>query len=129
MTRNPPETMSVLVADDDDDFCASMRELLVGRGYTVKTCGSGRQALDLLSDPAYAPQVIIVDLRMPEMDGFSFLAAWEVEPRLRDTTVIVVSAFGDPTGVEHEFLSKPVNVSRLLRILDKIANPSVAAAR
>jgi len=118
-----PTRRSVLVVDDDEDFCASMSELLVGRGYEVKTCGSGRQALDLLADPDYAPYAIIVDLRMPEMDGFAFLAAWEVEPRLRDTAVIVVSAYGDPTGIEYDFMSKPVNVSRLLRTLEKLAGP------
>lgn len=112
---------TVLVIDDDDDFCASMRELLSGRGYAVETCPSGAQALERLSTPeakAKPPCAIVVDLRMPDMDGYSFLAACEVEPRLREIPVIVVSAYGDPTGIEADFISKPVNVSRLLRSLD-----------
>lgn len=112
---------AVLVVDDDDDFCASMSELLVNNGYSVRTCSNGREALEILADETYQPLAIIVDLRMPEMDGFAFLAACEVEPRLRDSTVIVVSAYGDPTGIESDFMSKPVNVSRLLRSLGKIA--------
>jgi CheY-like chemotaxis protein len=70
------------------------------------------------------PTAAIVDLRMPEMDGYAFLAACEVDGRLRQLPVIVVSAYGDPTGIEVDYLSKPINVSRLLRTLDKIAGVS-----
>ncbi len=119
---------SLLVIDDDEDFCASMRELLVGRGYSVETVGSGRLALDLLANPTYVPNAIIVDLRMPDMDGYAFLAACEVQPRLREVPLVVVSAYGDPTGIEVDFISKPVNVSRLLRSLEKIMQAEQARA-
>ncbi|MDQ3365666.1 MAG: response regulator [Myxococcota bacterium] len=119
---NPSEPCgkTVLVIDDDEDFCASMRELLAGRGYIVETCASAGSALSWLSthDAAKSPCAIVVDLRMPDMDGYSFLATCEVEPRLREIPVIVVSAYGDPTGIEADFISKPVNVSRLLRSLE-----------
>ena len=109
---------TVLVIDDDEDFCSSMQELLVGRGYQVETCPSAARALDRLrADDRAAPSAIVVDLRMPEMDGYSFLAACEQEPRLKEIPVIVVSAFGDPTGIEADFIQKPVNVTRLLRSL------------
>lgn len=107
---------TVLVIDDDEDFCASMRELLSTRGYVVETCASASKALERLASAP--PAAIVVDLRMPEMDGYSFLAACEVDPRLKQIPVIVVSAYGDPTGIEADFLSKPVNISRLLRSLD-----------
>jgi CheY-like chemotaxis protein len=128
MTNNPT-SRSVLVIDDDDDFCASMRELLVGAGYDVRCCKNGREGLDTLADGTYEPCAIIVDLNLPVMDGYTFLAACEVEPRLRAFPVIVVSAYGEPTGIETDFLSKPVNVSRLLRTLNKLAGavPAVAA--
>lgn len=111
---------TVLVIDDDEDFCASVRELLSGRGYAVETCGSARSALTWLDERPEAPKpcAIVVDLRMPDMDGYAFLATCEVEPRLRDIPVIVVSAYGDPTGIEADFISKPVNVSRLLRSIE-----------
>ena len=118
-TSDVPCEKIVLVIDDDDEFCASMRELLSGRGYTVRTCPSGRHALSFLDEQGGArPCAIVVDLRMPDMDGYSFLAACEMEPRLREIPVIVVSAYGDPTGIEADFISKPVNVSRLLRSLE-----------
>ena len=117
-TTSEPCAKTVLVIDDDDDFCASMRELLKGRGYIVETLRSGEQALEWLSGRE-SPCAIVVDLRMPDMDGYSFLAACEVEPKLREIPVIVVSAYGDPTGIEADFISKPVNVSRLLRSLEQ----------
>lgn len=118
MSTEQPCDKTVLVIDDDEDFCTSMRELLSGRGYAVETCASAESALERLSlDRPNPPCAIVVDLRMPEMDGYSFLAACEVEPRLRAIPVIVVSAFGDPTGIEADFISKPVNISRLLRSL------------
>lgn len=111
---------TVLVIDDDEDFCASMRELLTGRGYAVETAASGELALSWLQtrQGMQPPCAIVVDLRMPAMDGYSFLAACEVEASLRNIPVIVVSAYGDPTGIEADFISKPVNVSRLLRSLE-----------
>ncbi len=117
-TTEQPCDKIVFVIDDDEDFCSSMRELLTGRGYSVETCASAGRALELLSEASQqTPCAIVVDLRMPDMDGYSFLAACEVAPRLREIPVIVVSAFGDPTGIEADFISKPVNVSRLLRSL------------
>lgn len=116
-TSDAPCKRDVLVIDDDEDFCASMRELLTGRGYEVRTSRTGTDALELLSG-GYSPCAIVVDLRMPDMDGYAFLAACEVEPKLSEIPVIVVSAYGDPTGIEADFISKPVNVSRLLRSLE-----------
>ena len=119
MTNADACPKTVLVIDDDEDFCTSMRELLSGRGYTVETCMSAEHALVRLAKTESAvPCAIVVDLRMPDMDGYSFLAACEVEPKMREIPVIVVSAYGDPTGIEADFISKPVNVSRLLRSLD-----------
>ena len=127
MTQSNATLRSVLLVDDDVDFLAGTRDLLSGSGYDVRSCATGRQALEILADRTYTPYAIIVDLRMPEMDGYAFLAACEVEPRLRHVAVIVVSAYGDPTGIEYDFLAKPVNVSRLLRTLEKIESRALTA--
>lgn len=124
MTNTPnPCAKAVVVIDDDEDFCASMRELLTGRGYTVETFAAADKALGWLETRTAPPCAIVVDLRMPDVDGYSFLAACQVEQRLRDIPVIVVSAYGDPTGIEADFISKPVNVSRLLRSLEEACPP------
>jgi CheY-like chemotaxis protein len=128
MTMSKAPGKLILVIDDDPDFCASMRELLVGNGYVIETCTNAKAALGLLADPTFEPAAIVVDIRMPEIDGYAFLAACEFEQRLSHIPVVVVSAYGDPTGIEVDFISKPVNVSRLLRSLAKItASDSVQA--
>lgn len=127
MSQSTATGKMVLVIDDDADFCASMRELLVGSGYVVETTTSVKHALELLTDPKFQPSAIIVDIRMPEMDGYAFLAASEFEPRLSNIPVLVVSAYGDPTGIERDFISKPVNVSRLLRSLSKVTEAQAHA--
>src|SRR5688500_15126580 len=103
MTQPNATPRPVLLIDDDEYFLAGMRDLLTGNVYDVRSCATGRQGLDILADSNYAPYAIIVDLRMPQMDGYACLTACEVEPRLRDVAVIVVSAYGDPTGIEYDF--------------------------
>lgn len=117
-SSSDPCGKTVVVIDDDEDFCASMRELLAGRGYHVETFPGAQKALGWLETHEGKPCAIVVDLRMPDVDGYTFLATCEVEDRLRDIPVIVVSAYGDPTGIEADFISKPVNVTRLLRSLE-----------
>ena len=60
----------VLVIDDDDDICEVLREALTDEGYAVATVPHGAAALELVKH--HQPAVIILDLRMPIMDGWSF---------------------------------------------------------
>lgn len=60
----------VLVIDDDDEVCEVLREALTDEGFAVATVPHGAAALDLVKH--HQPAVIILDLRMPIMDGWSF---------------------------------------------------------
>jgi CheY-like chemotaxis protein len=61
----------VLVIDDDDTVCEILREALTDEGYAVATVPHGAAALELVKH--HQPAVIILDLRMPIMDGWSFV--------------------------------------------------------
>ena len=80
----------VLVVDDD----RLMRELLtfvLGRaGYDVTCAGDGREALALL--PAVSPALMVLDLSMPELDGFGVLEALRADPSASPPQVLVLSA-------------------------------------
>jgi CheY-like chemotaxis protein len=82
----------VLVIDDDDGVCEILREALTDEGYAVATVPHGAAALELVKH--HQPAVIILDLRMPIMDGWSF-----VEQYRRQATpaaaVILLSAIRD----------------------------------
>jgi CheY-like chemotaxis protein len=83
----------VLVVDDDPGIRRMVSLVLAGEGYDVRTAEDGRQALDLLA--SWHPAVILLDLMMPVMDGWTFLVAQQADPVLAPIPVIVMSASGD----------------------------------
>ena len=103
---------SVLVVDDD----AANRDLLSQRlerqGYDVVSAGNGREALDLLATGAF--DLVLLDIMMPEMDGFEVLRRLKGDERMRHVPVIMISAVGDMDSVAHciemgaeDYLPKP----------------------
>jgi CheY-like chemotaxis protein len=81
---------TVLVVDDDVDIRSVVRELLTDEGYQVKTAVNGRDALATLA--SWRPDVILLDLMMPIMDGWTFLTNQQSSRQLRRIPVIVMSA-------------------------------------
>ncbi|MGL4552967.1 MAG: ATP-binding response regulator [Gemmataceae bacterium] len=81
---------SVLVVEDDDDTRHLMSELLKGEGWTVWQATNGRRGLDcVLENP---PSLILLDLMMPEMDGFTFVSELRQTPAGKAIPVVVVTA-------------------------------------
>ena len=111
----------VLVVDDFDPTRAAIVTMLETKGFGVRAAASGIEALDLLQ-AGFRPCAMLLDLRMPELDG------WEVWDRMKEhselalTPVVVLSA--DPedhararaVGIK-EFVRKPVDGDRLVEIL------------
>ncbi|MGH8221684.1 MAG: response regulator, partial [Woeseiaceae bacterium] len=83
---------SILLVDDDADIRLLLRKLLVDEGFVVHTAHDGRHALHLLEkiDP---PSVILLDYRMPVMDGKHCLAAIRRNTRLQRIPVVLLSAW------------------------------------
>jgi CheY-like chemotaxis protein len=88
--KNQVGTPRVLVVEDDLNAREMMRRLLVGEGWGVSVASNGREALDRLI--AERPNLVLLDLMMPEMDGFEFLAEFRKNPKFVSTPVIVVTA-------------------------------------
>jgi CheY-like chemotaxis protein len=78
------------MVDDDDAGRRQMRAALEQQGWTVIEAGDGREALTRLSEAQ--PAVIILDLMMPQMDGFEFLEEMRHKAVWRDIPVVVVTA-------------------------------------
>ena len=64
----------VLIVDDDRELCKSLAEFFTLQGHAVRYAGNGSDALRLLADPHMRPAVILLDLQMPILDGWGFLA-------------------------------------------------------
>ena len=123
-----------LVVEDNLTDREMMRRLLVGEGWAVTAAGNGREALDRLKSER--PNLILLDLMMPEMDGFEFLAEFRKTPTFASTPVIVVTA-ADLTledrrrldgGVEHILQKAAPNREDFLRqVRDLIGRYAVVA--
>jgi signal transduction histidine kinase/CheY-like chemotaxis protein len=106
---------SVLVVEDDEDQRQLVRALLGARGWRVREAVNGRLALDAVA--AKLPDVILLDLMMPEMDGFELVAALQAKAAWREIPVVVVTAL-DLTAEDRRRLSGGVE-----QILSKHAFP------
>jgi CheY-like chemotaxis protein/two-component sensor histidine kinase len=102
--------LTVLVVDDDPDFRDLVRRTLERVGYTVIEAENGRVGLDRLRDAA--PGVVLLDLMMPEMDGFDFVAAARADAAWRSLPIIVITA-KDLSPDDHERLNG--SVARVLQ--------------
>ncbi len=90
MDRFRPTGKSVLVIDDDDDTRGRLRTLLERDGWSVIEAGNGREGLDRLAEDR--PGVVLLDLTMPVMDGFTFLGEMRKAPGCADIPVLVLTA-------------------------------------
>jgi CheY-like chemotaxis protein len=110
----------ILLVDDDDAILTSLRDLLESEGYAVETARNGREALDRLAHaPAEPPKLILLDLKMPVMDGWQFLAERSLDAGSTRVPIVLLSGLPfipNASGVS-DFLSKPINPSRLLDLV------------
>ncbi|MDX2456546.1 MAG: response regulator [Gammaproteobacteria bacterium] len=93
---------SVLLVEDDAETRVLMAQVLEKAGWTVSEAGNGQEALDIM--PGLQPRLILLDLMMPVMDGFGFLAAMRARPEWQHIPVIVITA-KDLTGDDRDRLS------------------------
>jgi adenylate cyclase len=106
------ETGLILIVDDDPINRILLTSCLKEEGYTVRTAESGKQALDMLESEPF--ELMLLDLLMPEMDGFEVLKWIKTKPGLRHPPVIVVSAEEDMKSIARcidmgatDYLPKP----------------------
>jgi CheY-like chemotaxis protein len=105
----------ILVVEDDEIIRESMREVFELEGFDVVTASNGREALEVVRNGA-RPCAVVLDLFMPVMDGWQFLAEIERDGELADLPVTVVSGAGDRvSGIgRRRYLRKPVTSATLV---------------
>jgi CheY-like chemotaxis protein len=105
----------VLIVDDDRDIREALGEMLAEEGCIVEAAWNGAEALKRLR-AGLRPDVIILDIMMPVMDGFAFRAELKQSPELAGIPVIGVTAGVAPgAAADFECLRKPVRFETLLR--------------
>lgn len=104
---------NILIVEDDDAIRETLQALLEQRDYDVTTAANGREALESLA--ARRPNLILLDLMMPVLDGWEFLKRLNNDEDLADIPVLVVSAATDRVPRGHQgFFRKPLDLSGLL---------------
>ncbi|MEP6651770.1 MAG: response regulator [Myxococcales bacterium] len=121
--RRGAEKNRVLVVEDESTIRESLGDLLEDEGYEVSFAENGEQALSRLRSGVGLPDIIVLDLRMPVMDGWEFRAIQKDDPALGYIPVVAVSADRSAPAVTisaQAYLQKPLDVSTLLRTIERI---------
>jgi CheY-like chemotaxis protein len=111
------EQASILIVEDNPDVQESLAMVLAVTGYDVACVSNGREALDYLQRHS-RPDVILLDIRMPVMDGWEFMTRQQQDARLSQIPVVVMSGYVDQKEIAKQspgtlYLTKPVNVDAL----------------
>lgn len=119
---------NILVVDDEVSWQILLQRFLERRGYTVRTASSATEALQLLVQ--YKPDLIMTDIRMPDMNGFDFLHTLKEQPSLAATPVVFLSGIDDFEAQKvarslgaAEYLVKPLNEQDIDTLLSKVLRP------
>ncbi len=113
---------TVLVVDDDAEIRQALAELLEDEDYGVRLAANGKEALELVSS-GLRPDVILLDVMMPVMDGWHFLSARLKYPELVEVPIIIISAGQEAEREAHkvgvfEVAKKPLHVDDLIRRIE-----------
>ena len=117
---------AILIVDDDSDSREMLAKFFVRAGFNVRTAPNGRQAL--IAVATAVPDVVILDVMMPEMNGIEFLAVIRSYLRWSDIPVILLTAYdkGRHTevaheyGVRHTFLKADFDLADLLACVNRL---------
>jgi CheY-like chemotaxis protein len=118
-----------MIVEDDDHLTEAITLLLRRRGYATKSCSDGRDALDSLRSGS-APDLILLDLLLPYMDGWEFRVEQKRDPKLASIPVIAMSVDRSAQAAAidaHAYLQKPFDEKLLLDTIDALMRERSAA--
>ena len=115
----------ILVVDDIVTNIVLIQSFLRGRNYEVLSAQSGVQALQIASENH--PDIVILDIMMPEMDGYEVLARLRAGEDTKDIKVVMLSALAKESDIRNAmdlgadgFLTKPILANKLYEALEKL---------
>jgi len=121
-------TSTILVVDDDTPIRSLLRQELSEAGYQVEEAANGKAALDMVR--LNKPDLIILDVMMPEINGFDVAAVLKNDPATMDIPIIILSIVQDKErgfriGVDR-YLTKPINIEKLFHEVDVLLEQGVS---
>jgi CheY-like chemotaxis protein len=126
--RRPAATphCPVLIVEDDADLREMMAQLLSLEGYRAESVANGRAALEYLLK-GDVPELILLDLMMPIMDGWEFRRRQREHPQIASVPVVILSALDESRAADVDgeaFLKKPLDFDRLLELVRRFCRES-----
>ncbi len=122
------EKAKILVVDDDNEICILLKDFLSNKGYKVWCANDGKGALDTFEE--IIPDAVLMDIKMPVMDGLSALA--QIKDKDLDIPVIMLTAYGDVQSAvramklgAYDFLTKPLEIEEILFVLKRAIEKSL----
>jgi CheY-like chemotaxis protein len=122
----------IVVVDDDNDIREVVCQALRDEGYSTIEASNGREAIELLQTMGDRPQLILLDLMMPVMDGWEFLMGIDEDPLLHRIPVALMTAHpsvkrafdkqDDEVASTCLLLPKPIDMQRLLAIVQNVCD-------
>ena len=127
----PPEAsrpLRVLLVEDDPDLADVTAEFLRAEGLDVQAASTGREALQVAT--TFRPQLLLCDMRLPDMTGLDVIRAVRAHPSARDAYVVILTALretdralgGNAEGLGVDaVLSKPLTIEAIRTLTEKLA--------
>ena len=125
MPETEVEDLTILVVEDYEDTSLAMRLALEDRGYHILEASDGAQAVEVAAREH--PQIILMDLNLPVLDGLAATERIRSNPNLRDTIIVALTAYSDQdyraralAAGCNAFVSKPIDIEWLNELLTEL---------
>lgn len=115
----PAQQRIVLLVDDEIELRETLHDVFVDEGFGVRTASNGREALDLLRSSPVKPCIVILDLRMPVLDGNAVYAAMKSDPDLASIPVLVSTSDPGIAPAGAQVMRKPIRLDALLELVEQ----------
>lgn len=120
MARRIMRRSRILIVEDNAMLCLVVSELLRDASYEVEVAANGQEALDHLATSP-APNLILLDLLMPHMDGWAFMRQRDQNPKIASIPVVVITGAGNDVlsraPAAAAYLTKPFEIEQLLQTI------------
>jgi two-component system alkaline phosphatase synthesis response regulator PhoP len=122
----------VLLVDDDVDFCEATKILLESKGFDVVLAYGGREGLEKIR--AEKPDLVILDVMMPEMNGYDVCVVLKADPEMKKIPTILLTAVDQEIFRTHytqhmglmteadDYIAKPVESTELVKRVEELLN-------
>lgn len=119
------EQRPILVVDDDETIATTIESILTEEGYTVMVAQNGKEALE--RSEASPPAVILLDMKMPVMDGWAFASAYRQQSGPHAPIIVMTAAHDSrqrASEIEADgFIPKPFDLDELLALISRYIRP------